>query len=629
MNDLPEGFVLDEPIRSGSQKVPGLPEGFVLDEALPQKPNQGSILAPLAHGALMGASDEIAGAGAALGALFTDETMGQAYARGRDAARDRYKNYEARNPRVSLGAELAGGLTSAVLPVGTAARGATLGAQIGRGAVTGGTAGAVYGFNSGEGGAMSRGVNAAGNAALGAGVGAAVPAAAAGVRRLVDAVRPNAATQAGISRGAQRSLAQDLANDKTSMQDVAQRVQQWGPEAMPADATPSFRTRAEAIVNYNHPGGAGMESKMIERARKANQMVQEGFDQFAGKRPDLARDERVLKAWQQRNAKRAYNAAETAAGDAPVSVDPRAKPYMDKARSRFRGEMRPFAEAPSDSYRFVSEAQKRMNQDARALETSAVGSERSRAGLIKANERLLVDALDAATDGKYSAAMKRYKGDSAIQEAMEYGRKVMLDNTDPSYVRARLAEANPEELAAIRRGARSALGTKAARVRGGTATRNEILTDGTDPSAKLEAIFGKDVRDKLVTRMEGLQEMATTNQTVRSALGSRTSRMQGHEYNPDRAKVPADVSVLGLAGKAGRAVAEPFIGRLMRPSGSSIESAGRFLSATGEERDKLLSALIASGVKPTSRNQKLVEALLQAAPRAVAGTGTPASLLGY
>ena len=129
-----------------------------------------------------------------------------------------------------------------------------------------------------------------------------------------------------------------------------------------------------------------------------------------------------------------------------------------------------------------------------------------------------------------------------------------------------MVDASPEELEALRAGAWTAIGAKAANVRGGTATRAAMLTDGTDSGVKVRTICGDDIHADIMGRMEGLEEMARTNAVVEVAKGSHTARMQGSRHNPDNASVAISASPTGLALRGGQKVFDAFIARSRCPA---------------------------------------------------------------
>jgi hypothetical protein len=144
--------------------------------------NKGSILSPLAQGATLGFSDEIAGGAAGL----TEMLKGGSFSEGYDPVvkdfREANKAYGERNPVVSTAAEIGGGLAlpfGAIRSVGTGLR-AALGS------------GALYGAGTAEGGIEDR--------LKGAGAGAAAGGAGYGVLRGAGAL-----TRGLFGRGSQKS----------------------------------------------------------------------------------------------------------------------------------------------------------------------------------------------------------------------------------------------------------------------------------------------------------------------------------------------------------------------------------------------------------------------------------------
>lgn len=154
-----------------------LPEETAIDYGL------GLVSAPI-RGLTFGFGDEaIAGLGS-LGALFTDETVPDAYNRVLSQQRDTEKQFAERHPYQNMASEIGGAI------LGTAAapaiKGASLLGPVGESVLKGSAAGAAYGFGTGEGDASSRLKSAVVPAAVGAGAGIIVPAAGAALEKGAD-----------------------------------------------------------------------------------------------------------------------------------------------------------------------------------------------------------------------------------------------------------------------------------------------------------------------------------------------------------------------------------------------------------------------------------------------------------
>ena len=171
---------------------------------------RGDIRDPLLQGLTFGLYDEMAGAVSGAGAAMTGGSFNEAYNERTGALREDYGAYKERQPWVSMGAEVAGALPTALIPGLNVARSANLGQAVWRGANAGALGGALYGYGQGEDGAASRLGNAASGAVAGAVIGGALPGVGSGAgrvtRALLDRVSPNAATKAGVNRAAQREI---------------------------------------------------------------------------------------------------------------------------------------------------------------------------------------------------------------------------------------------------------------------------------------------------------------------------------------------------------------------------------------------------------------------------------------
>lgn len=137
--------------------------------------NQGSALDPILQGATFGFGDELIGGAAGLMSKAGGGEFTSAYESTRDRAREGLENFRERNPIGSTALEIAGGIPTAFIPLGAAARGARLGTKVARGALAGGVSGAAYGAGAADGDMADRAGGAAAGLATGATIGGAVP----------------------------------------------------------------------------------------------------------------------------------------------------------------------------------------------------------------------------------------------------------------------------------------------------------------------------------------------------------------------------------------------------------------------------------------------------------------------
>ncbi len=126
-----------------------------LPAAATPEPQRGSFLDPLAQGATLGFSDEIAGVGSAslnsIKGLFgggNDQSFGDNYRSARDDARGDLEAFRSRNPGTALASELAGGLLTGgagAARTGALKAGQLLKPKLDRAAATGAGLGGIYG----------------------------------------------------------------------------------------------------------------------------------------------------------------------------------------------------------------------------------------------------------------------------------------------------------------------------------------------------------------------------------------------------------------------------------------------------------------------------------------------------
>lgn len=223
------------------------------------------------------------------GAVFGEQAM--------DRQRRAAEAFEAANPGLAMGAQLATGiagglpLAGAALP-GLAARapaslaGKVLyGAGVGMGA--GAAEGAVSGALRGEGGGDPRMVEAGRGAALGGAfggvVGAAAPLVGAGVRNLAENVRARpdraAAARMGLSPEAADITGRMVSNDGPG---AVSRIAEGGPTAMIADAGPATTGLLDTAIQRAGPGGRIARDAIEDRASAAGREFQTALNDALG-----------------------------------------------------------------------------------------------------------------------------------------------------------------------------------------------------------------------------------------------------------------------------------------------------------------------------------------------------------
>lgn len=546
---------------------------------------RGSFIDPLLQGVSFGAADEIGGW------LFGPET--------RDKMREDYAAYRERRPWASMGGELLGALPTALVPGGAAMRGATLAGRIGRGMGIGAGTGALYGANQGEGmlsaDRLMRGVS---GGATGGAIGGALPAVGAGAGRLVrammDRFRPNAATKAGINRGAQSEINRTLAADDMTMQDAAQRLREYGPDAALVDTSPGLRETGRQMVQFGSPGNAPLAALGRQRGPQVAERVDQAFSQVLGNRPKPAKLVDALQERARRHADKLFGEAKDAVADPEnVPFNPALKPVLDEQRAIMKRQRAPVGDLPDSNFDFLSEAQKGISADKRAaqdaLQRGGGSSARREADVAKADEAEILIALDNVTDGKFSIARSKYADDKRLQEAFDYGFKdAMSSGTEISFLEKRWAGMTKEEKVAARAGVRAWLGQKSASFRGARTQGRNVWREG-DHKSKLKVIYGEDTTERLAKAMEGQEAMWVTDDALVRSGGSQTARNVTGRLNPENQRLPMDMSILGTAVRGGQRALNAF----NRPD-AMTRSLGPTLAAQGADAQRLVQALIDS-----------------------------------
>jgi hypothetical protein len=152
------------------------------------------------------------------------------------------------------------------------------------------------------------------------------------------------------------------------------------------------------------------------------------------------------------------------------------------------------------------------------LSKSTSGTEKRLIGPLNDVQNKIVDAIDNATGGKYKPARQAYKNEMQVQDAFDKGRDIFrnrptVDEDLPEYWRKYAKEASPEELDAVRKGARVALDYQVRSIRASSA-RGTNTPEIPFNREKVEAILGKKEADKWARTVRDEADIANTNQKL-------------------------------------------------------------------------------------------------------------------
>jgi hypothetical protein len=152
------------------------------------------------------------------------------------------------------------------------------------------------------------------------------------------------------------------------------------------------------------------------------------------------------------------------------------------------------------------------------LSKSTSGTEKRLIGPLRDVQNKIVDAIDAATSGKYKPARAAWKDEVQVQEAFDKGRDIFrnrpsVDEDLPEFWRKYVKDASPEELDAVRKGARVALDYQVRSIRASSA-RGTNAPEIPFNREKVEAILGKKEADKWARTVRDEADIANTNQKL-------------------------------------------------------------------------------------------------------------------
>jgi hypothetical protein len=237
------------------------------------------------------------------------------------------------HPALSLGGNVAGAL---LLPIGAAARAATLPARIGAGAAVGGAYGALYGAGSGT-SPEDRLERAATGGAIGTVGGVAAPAVATGVGKVTSTISNRVGAMLGhplqalrnsrnIDQAANERIAQTLKYDAEntaggmSAADVHAASQSGQPLALMDLGNAATQDLARASANQSPAARAALEATVGERFKSQSRRVVDFIRQFAPFGGNATKTQEAIDAAQVAANKGAYARA-YAAGNRPIIND--------------------------------------------------------------------------------------------------------------------------------------------------------------------------------------------------------------------------------------------------------------------------------------------------------------------
>jgi len=324
------------------------------------------------------------------------------------------------------------------------------------------------------------------------------------------------------------------------MGEVARRLRE-NPRLSPMDVDPDLRLRAQGLALQTEGTARSTLVQAAERRAAGRQDALKGAaDELLGPTPDVEALKSGLRQQARTKGRELFGddfKPGTVFADAkPVDVtaaidliDKRLKPTAGGAESalpkgsiaerlaEIRSQLTDDKELLTDPKR-LHVIQSDLGKEINDLSKSTSGAEKRLIGPLSDVQNKIVDAIDAATGGKYKPARQAYKSEMQVQEAFDKGRDIFrnrpsVDEDLPEYWRKYVKDASPEELDAVRKGARVALDYQVRSIRASSA-RGTNAPEIPFNREKVEAILGKKEADKWARTVRDEADIANTNQKL-------------------------------------------------------------------------------------------------------------------
>lgn len=408
------------------------------------------------------------------------------------------------------------------------------------GAFGGGVEGAVSGAGAGDDGnrgesAFRRGLL---GAVLGGGIGGAMPMIANGISKGADVVQDVISRQRrtlpGLSREATEQVLLRGQGDDIATDGVA-RIRAAGPDAMLADAGPSFGALTDQAASMSMRGGKIARDAVEDRAAASSSRLAQTFDNVMGGPEGQAALSNAVRASRQPGIKAAYERAystpinyaapEGQAIERILSRLPagRAQEALRKAQDRMAYDGLPNAQimaqiAPDGSVQFmrlpnvmevdyIKRAFSEIAQDGTDPITGRMTSDAAFAGRIAGDlKRALGDAVP-----DYRTALAEASDEFGLQDALTLGRKLLSPGTTREAVKDWAATATPVEKKALAAGLRSQIDETMANVKRALSDGNvdarqaaQVVKDMSSDAAreKIGEVFGAAEADRIFKALD-------------------------------------------------------------------------------------------------------------------------------
>lgn len=554
------------------------------------------------------------------------ETWGERYDQALNIQRRKDDEYDADNPKLSTGLQIAGGVGSAgallrAAPIiGNYAlgnTGASVGSRVASALGAGGGTGFVQGFGAGENGVESRLKQGRNEAVIGAGTSAVMLPVAAGANKLASSLARKILGESNdalstVTDQARRYVVDEL-SDPAKVGRYRDSLEQLGPDAMLADVSPEWLGVARGAAA--RPGTRGLiVDPLNERSGLANARLRGDVADNLGPDPVPSRVDRAL-AGDQDQVRQRYRPvmAERSSYDFTPITD-----TLEDEIQRTRG----------PAQRQLRNVRQMLNVNGQDLVTTdpAIAFETRQAidGILETEQnpkvisaltearQMIDDGLRASVprikevDGQFAeiARQREALGEgrsilnngatamrpSELDDALRQGALPQGEMVGPSGVPLRMQQSSLGEVY-------RAIGTEANDL---NALRKTVRGEGDWNREKLGMLFGQERADNVLNAIDRENVFAdTANRVTRgsdTAMGSRFNQFLDEVSKGQ--EIPSDATLIGTAGKVVKSLMKRVVqGNAETNAGKLAEDIGRLSVATGSTRDQIVEAILRRGEK--------------------------------
>lgn len=641
--ELPDGTVLDFPDEMSQDEIRAGVKQYLDQGEAPQPDRQSfgaGMLDSFTQGAAFGFGDELTAAEAATLGKVPGESWRERYDTALAKERGQQKQFSSANPVAAGVGEVAGGIATAMTPVGavgSAMRGGMTAGNLARGTAAGAGYGAAYGFGEGEGGAVNRLGSVGLSAAAGAIGGAAAVPLAAGAGRLSRALANRKMKASAPDTAGMRPRAYEYLRNAAGVADTsypgggAARIRVGGPDAMLADVMPG---QTDFVANMGAAAPIARRN-LTERVGRASGAVDDALNTTMGNPrgvKEIAREISEESSSARRAAyQQAYETPISYASDAGRNIeeilarvpDRTMREAIEEANESMMAQglrnqqiMASIADNGRVTFQEMPNVQQ-LDEIKRALQAIArdnvdqFGRRTARGNRANGLAGELREALGIAAPA-YDEAVRLGGDKIAMDNALDLGQRLLTNGVSVEDAVAGTRGLKDAERGRLQQGIRSYVDDLLGRVK---ATRGDPDVDSREAWKAIQELSGRNNREKLRAALGNEQADAFLGQVdqaarafqVRAAAAGnsatmpRSAQMQALESGgsvlpqaPVGPPRPIQDSLLSLPGKAvNRLTGNTPAAREARMAADLTELAEKLTGLRGQEAVDLFERLLA------------------------------------